>query len=431
MDQSRQQIANLFGQGPVLLFFDGTAPAHQGLSDAMHHAIVCAQLAGPNDKARVLAATEFLDVTYGGEGGVDHHAKIAMKAVFCIARRVGPQPHIIAAANLPKCLGDQPQVNLSRLLSGAGILPQQPIWSYPDTHAELDALAEVPPPDKKTALDRLRSVSGGVWLLLRPQVEGLRVATDASHLPAHMLFLTPDTQNLQLDDAGISWQQPMPTGLQAMHVPWLAIGGMRTPDAMHGWFWPLDLPEPTQTRLQQDPTVWQRMVERGCVSHVPAPAMPPFIVMSPPQHVTPQQALQFVQDHGAGMILVDRHRENVQVPTSLRAQPIVAVPIGLHGMTAMVVAETDGLTATMPDADGRPALLRAPWDGVLMVTSMGGIAHATWNWPGHATPELLHDMTAGSTGDGVIAFDQPCGPPQAQGIPLIRVEFHIRRGGVH
>ena len=400
MDQSRQQIANLFGQGPVLLFFDGSAPAHHGLTDAMRHAVVCAQLAGPNDKARVLAATEFLDVTYGGEGGVDHHAKIAMKAVFCIARRVGPQPHIIAAAN-------------------------------PDTHAELDALVEPPPLDKKTALDRLRSVSGGVWLLLRPQVEGLRVATDASHLPEHTLFLAPDTMNLQLDDAGVSWQQPMPTGLQAMHVPWLAIGGMRTPDALHGWFWPLDLPEPTQTRLQQDPTVWQRMVERGCVSHVQAPAMPPFIVMSPPQHVTPQQALQFVQDHGAGMILVDRHRANVQVPTSLRAQPIVAVPIGIHGMTAMVVAETDGLTATMPDADGRPALLRAPWDGVLMVTSMGGIAHATWNWPGHATPELLHDMTAGSTGDGVIAFDQPCGPPQAQGIPLIRVEFHIRRGGVH
>ena len=42
MDQSRQQIANLFGQGPVLLFFDGTAPAHHGLTDAMRHAVVCA-----------------------------------------------------------------------------------------------------------------------------------------------------------------------------------------------------------------------------------------------------------------------------------------------------------------------------------------------------------------------------------------------------
>ncbi len=368
MDPARsQQVANLFGQGPVLLFVDGSDPAHRGLTDAMRSAVVCVQLAGPNDRQRLVAATEFLDVTFGGEGGIDHQARIAMKAVFCFARRVGGQPHVIQVPNLPKCLGEQAQLNLMRLLSAANILPPQPVWSYPDAHAELDAQVAATPPDKKTALDRLRTPTTGVWLLLRPEADGLRLAADVAHLPEHALFLAPET-------------------------------------------------------------VWQRLVERGCVAFVPAPPLPQLLVLSPPHRATPREALQRVQDHGAGMVLVDCHRAHVEVPASLRGQPIVAVPIGILGITAMVVAEADGLTATMPDADGRPALLRAPWAGVLTVSSMGGIAHGTWSWPEHATPELQAAVTTDAGLDGKIAFDQPCGPRQPQGQPMIRVEFHARRG---
>ena len=429
MDQARQQIVNLFGQGPVLLFVDGSDPAHRGLTDAMRHAIVCVQLAGPSDKARMAAGTEFLDVTFGGEGGIDHQAKITMKAVFCIARRVGVQPHIIASPNLPKCLGEQPQINLTRLLSHAGILPPQPIWSYPDTHEELDALVEPPPPDKRTALDRMRTATGGVWLLLRPDVEGLRLAQDISHLPEHQLWLAPETQDLRLDDAGISWQQPLPGGMQRMHIPWLALAAVRSPDSTQGLFWPLDLTPVARERMQQDPTLWQRILERGCVAMMPAPPMAPLIVMSPPHRLGPQDALRRLQDHGAGMVLVDRHGADVSVPPNLRGQPIVAVPICIMGITAMAAAEHDGITATMPDADGRPAVLRARWASVLAVTSMGGIAHGTWSWPENASQALRDAMAADTS--GVVAFNQPCGPATAQGTPLIRVEFHVRRGGVH
>ena len=99
------------------------------------------------------------------------------------------------------------------------------------------------------------------------------------------------------------------------------------------------------------------------------------------------------------------------------------------GITAIVGAKRDAVTATMPDADGRPAVLRAPWASVLTVTSMGGIAAGTWSWPENASQALRDAMSADTS--GVVAFNQPCGPATAHGTPLIRVEFHVRRGGVH
>lgn len=430
MEPGREQMLSLFGGGPVVLFIDGTGPEHRGLPPAAQHSVVCLQLAGPADREWLAKADKTLTYTYGAKDGVNETAHLNAQQIFGVAGRVGMQPRIVAASRMPAILGPEPQPTFHRLLMRAGLVPPQPVWNFATQHAELDRLPRGKM-DKAETLKHLRETGQPVWLLLRPDAEDLRLATPIAHLPEHNFLVAPETVDLAISAMGVTWKQLTPNGMQPMFIPWLAVSGMQTFDAAQGWFWPMELHPTTQEKLQEDPTVWQRMLEVGVVANTPPPPLPPVILLSPPNRLSPQEALQRLVDHGAGVMLIDPHRSTVQVPPGLRQQPVVAVAVGLPQMSAMVVAEPQGITATMPDADGRPALLRAPWEAVLAITSLGGVAHGAWTWPETASEELKKIMDPLQNQGGVVAFDQPCGPMQANGQPLVRVEFQMRRGQVH
>ena len=101
----------------------------------------------------------------------------------------------------------QRQLMLRLLMAGLGLLPQQPIWSWPSEHTELDQIAADREPDKASAISRLREIGGHVWLGLRTDIEGLKLVGDVSAEPVHNVLLTLETQGLQMDGQGIWWQE--------------------------------------------------------------------------------------------------------------------------------------------------------------------------------------------------------------------------------
>lgn len=188
----------------------------------------------------------------------------------------------------------------------------------------------------------------------------------------------------------------------------------------------------------------------------PAPAL---LLLAPPQQMTPRQAVQWATRHGIGLVLIDGLAPAVLVPSGLQAQPVVAVPVGMPWVQSELELDDEGLSAVIPDGNGAPAELRAPWTAVISVNSLGGAVHGSWNWPDHPSSGLRHVMAAQAQAEGgsakdpadggaaqfwqssnlpaesgpdrhgewVLQFDQPIGPAQAWGVPMLHVEYRLAR----
>jgi hypothetical protein len=318
------------------------------------------------------------------------------------------------------------------LLAGLGLAPMQPVWSYPSDLAELDALREQCEPSKPAALMRAREAGGAAWLGLHKGVPGLEVLMPPHDLDRHDLLLVPETKELQVHEAGVSWRQAGFDGVERpMHVPWSAVWAVRSVDLRLGWSWPGEMPPSVRGVIAAKPELWLALAP---LQGVPMPAVPPApraLVLAPPSERTPRQAVQWSLRQGSALILVDACGVGVEVPQGLSAQPVVAVPVGMPPVQASLQDDDEGLTATIPDADGTPGRLRAPWASVLSVTSFAGAAQMSWNWPDHASLTLQQQMRHDRPGHAAIALDQPVGPHTAQGQAMLHIEFELQRNDLN
>lgn len=176
----------------------------------------------------------------------------------------------------------------------------------------------------------------------------------------------------------------------------------------------------------------------------PAYPAPHLLLLAPPQLITPHQAVQWAQRHGIGLVLVDGLAPAVLVPVSLQTQPVVAVPVGMPWAQSDLELDDEGLTAWIPDGRGEQGQLRAPWTAIISVNSLGGAVHGSWNWPDHPSAGLRLAMAAQLApgdpaepssadrerdrhGEWVLQFDQPIGPAQPWGVPMLHVEYRLAR----
>lgn len=207
-------------------------------------------------------------------------------------------------------------------------------------------------------------------------------------------------------------------------------------------------------------------------------AAPALLLLAPPQQMTPRQAVQWAMRHGMGLVLVDGLAPAVMVPSGLQTQPVVAIPVGMPWVQSELDLDDEGLSAVIPNGQGEQAQVRAPWTAVISVNSLGGAVHGSWNWPDHPSPGLRYAMAAqarkggeeaqdapapdgeaaeaenpnsaaqfwhGSNlpveagadaaeaqhGEWVLQFDQPIGPAQAWGVPMLHVEYRLARRAVN
>lgn len=164
---------------------------------------------------------------------------------------------------------------------------------------------------------------------------------------------------------------------------------------------------------------------------------PELLLLAPPQLMTPRQAVQWAQTHGVGLILVDGLAPAVLVPAGLQTQPVVAVPVGMPWALSEIELDDEGFSASIPDGRGEQGPLRAPWTAVISVNSLGGAIHGSWNWPDHPSSGLRLAMAAQAQaadpserehqGQWVLQFDQPIGPAQPWGVPMLHVEYRLAR----
>lgn len=425
------QLRDLFANGPVLFLVDGDHPGHRGLPPSAAGNVILLQLAGPEDRDRMLRGEDPLRVPYAADGR-DVTAGIARAAfVGFVGRGPAGEPRVGMRPDAPPCMGPAPMVALVQILSGLGLVPPQAIWSHPSDAAELDIALADAEPDKRVAVDRARERTGHVWLGLHTAVPGLQIAAAPNGTDRHDLLLDPMTTDLRMDEAGIWWTQAVADVPQPMHVPWQAIWAVRTFDQAQGWGWPADMPPSIQAQLEPLVDVWPRLSTLAGVAMPPVQPPPPVLALSAPVGLTPRQAVVHCRQHGGAIILIDRHAPGVQVPRGLEAQAIVAVALKFPGVAATIEDDGEGMTATMPDAEGKPGLLRAPWSAVLSASSLAGPIQATWNWAENATVALLGQMRHDRPGHAAITLNQPFGPRQAQGQPTLQVDYELQRNDLH
>ncbi len=197
----------------------------------------------------------------------------------------------------------------------------------------------------------------------------------------------------------------------------------------------------------------------GVGEAAPTQPAPDLLLLAPPQLMTPRQAVLWAMRHGLGLVLVDGLAPAVLVPGGLQTQPVVAVPVRMPWVISELELDDEGLSATLPDGHGQQGELRAPWTAVISVNSLGGAVHGSWNWPDHPSPGLRHVMAVQAQwsgepaaapadpaaaqawhasqppaetgperhGEWVLQFDQPIGPAQPWGVPMLHVEYRLAR----
>jgi hypothetical protein len=426
------ELAALFQRGPVLLIVDGDDPGHRNLPDGAEGSVLLVPLAGDRDRDRLIGGVDPLEVPYGS-GAMDGVAALAVSGYVGIVGR-GPnnEPAVALRNDRVARLGAEPAYLVGTILAALQLAPPQAVWSFPSTDEELEALVDRCVPSKPAALALAREGDRPVWLGLRKDTPGIRMLMPPHDGDRHDLLLMPETKDVATGEAGVSWRQATPTaGEQEMFVPWAAIWGMRTIDAADGWLWPADFPASMRADLSaRVADIWPAFAELQGVPMPPPPSLKRVLMLAPPTHYGPQEALRWAMRQGAAVLIVDAQAEGVRVPAGLSSQPVVAVAHGLGLQSSMVVAD-DGVVANLPDADGNQATLHAPWSAVLAVQTLAGFVPASWAFPEHATEALKAQMTVDRFGHRKISLQQPCGALTPAGRPTLQVEFQLPHHEVH
>lgn len=415
----------LFQRGPVLLIVDGSDPGHRGLPEGAAASLVLVPLAGEQDRDRLIVGADPLTVMYA-DGIFDANAELVGSAFLGLIGRDAQGN--VAVALVPDRLGRlgaDPKTAIGALLVALRQIPPHPVWTFPSSMAEVQAMAGRCQPSKPGALQTAQAGGRAVWVGLRKDAPGLRILMAPHDLDRHDLLLLPETRDLDVGEAGVGWLQDTPSGpAQAMFVPWSAVWGLRSADNEVGWLWPADVPASIREMVAGEDDVWQAWRQLEGAPMPPAPKLKPALILAPPQGWPPAEALTWALRHGAAVVLVDSHVEGVQLPPGLAQQPVVALPHRL-GVTTAVVATLEGVIAKMPDTDGTIATVRAPWNAVLGVQCVDGYLAASWSWPEHATSALRAQLHYDAAGTGSLSLQQPVGPRTASGQPMLQVELQV------
>jgi hypothetical protein len=425
------ELAALFQRGPALLLVDGDDPDHRGLPEGAAGSVLLVQLAGDQDRDRLLSEVDPLEIRYGN-GPIDGFAAIAARGYLGIIGRGVDGGAAVALRNdrLAR-LGPDPQLLIGSVLAALNLAPPAAVWNFPVTDVMAEALAAECVASKPAALALARATGVPVWLGLRKDAAGLRVLMPPHDSDRHDLLLMPETKGVDVGEAGIVWQQlTASAGEQEMFVPWDAIWAMRTADVSMGWVWALDLPKSLRDELQTRSETWAAMRVFPGLPLPPPPELKRALILAPPSGFSPIEALRWSLRLGAAIVVVDGYGEGVVVPSGLRDQAIVAVPHGLPLQSSLVLDE-DGIVANLPDADGSQSTLRAPWSALLAVQALSGFMPASWSFPQHASDALKAQMAVDRYGVRSLTLEQPCGMRTPAGQPTLHVEFQLPPHELH
>ncbi len=425
------KILTLFQNGPVLLVIDGDDPVHAGLPAGARGHLVVAPLVGAWHRDALARTGGDVQCRYGTERG-EHTATLRLDHGLAL---LGCGPHHEPAGILnPQrlaALGDNPGLLIQQLLTSLSLAPPQPSWNFPRDDASVAALLPANAPSKRAAVERARAGNLPCWLGLNMQVPGLRVVAPPMAGDVHNVLLMPDTAELRIDDVGLAWRQVGVSGaIEDMHVPYGALWGVQSFDAETGFCWPPQLAPSLRTTLERALPTWDTLSRLECIAIAPATPARPSLLLQPPPALTPREAVDWALQQGPLMVLVDRTDLRVRSPANLRQQPVVAIAHQVGLPTSLVVDE-DGLVANLPDANGAPATLRAPWTAVVAVQSMAPFGHPSWNWPSHVSASLMDAMQFDADGSWHLALQQPCGAETAAGRPMLEVALTLPRLDVH
>jgi hypothetical protein len=421
------QLMQVFQHGPVLLVLDADGAGHHGLPARAAGHCVIAPLVAAEHRDALMADAATLTIAYSDEL-TDGHATVATaQALALIGRNANGTPAVVLNPSKLAERGELLPLLVHQVLAALRLAPPAPIWSFPTEPAELaDARARAVP-NKARALDLARAGQRPVWLGLRVEAAGLHVLAIPPGADVHNLLLMPDTLELSLGEAGIGWQQADPTGtVQAMFVPWPALWGLRSADHAVGFVWLADAPRSVRATVAASAEALADLSDIEGAPMPPPPALPPALLLAPPRSLSGEQALRWCLQQGPTLVIVDAANGRVRAPAGLRDLPAIAFahPIG---MSTSVVYDEVGLVANMPDANGAPATLRAPWDAVVAVQSLAPMIAASWSWAEHVSPTLQSAMHVGADGHWALTLEQPCGPETAQGRAALQVEVKVER----
>ena len=418
-------VTAMLEHGPVIVLADGRHPANGGLSERESTGTVVLQLAGAEGYA-ALTENAVLNACTGDERGIDVDVTLCQDAVFgLVGIRPDGTPGLLTHGELPSCLGAEPQIALQHLLETLGVAARQG-WTFGVDHDAVAAGRAALEPDKRAAFLRAREAhDGSVWVLARAGVPGTEPPTAHAQVPAFGVRVMPGTPGLSIEADALRWTEMTPQGAHHVILPWAAVGVVQSPDYQLGWAWIDDLPDD----MDEDARFGALRNLGGGVPILP-PSLPPHSLLALPHHATPVEAVRCAQALG-GVVLVDRLRSSVQVPRGLQTQHIVAVPLATPPQALAFLEDGDGFVATMPDATGRLALVKAPWQAVLVVT-VSSLVPRAYAFHDHASDALLQSLPAtGVQGQQKFSFDQPMGPPLAEGQPHLHIEYVVQRSGLH
>lgn len=427
------QLLAVFASGPVLLVIDADDPAHRGLPAACAGHYVLVPLVGEWHREAVQNGAARLQVGHSAEF-VDGVADLSLHdSVALIGRMPGGVPAPVVNPAAAQRLGETVPLLMHELLAGLGFTAPQPIWSLPTTEVERQESARAAVPNKLVALERARAGKRPVWLGLKLGVPTLKVAgTPPPGADTHNLLLMPDTPDVEIGEAGIGWRQATPANpSDAMFVPWGAVWALRSWDRAVGHLWLADAPPSVRAWAGRSGTLTVDALDVTQGAAMPPVAhLRPSMMLSPPVHWGPDQALRWSKQQGPCVLLVDAAGAGVRVPPGLLGQSVVALPYGF-GLPTSVVQDEEGVVANLPDADGSPSTLRAPWSAVVGVQSLTPLLQMAWTWPEHVTAPLRAALHRGPDGHETLSLQQPCGPETPQGRATLQVELKIERFDVN
>lgn len=425
------KVLTLFQNGPVLLVVDGDDPAHSGLPAGARGHYVIAPLVGAWHRDALMRSAGTLECRYGTERGEDTATLRLEHGLALLGRGPTHEPAGILNPQRVAALGDNPGLLIHQMLSALRLAPPQPSWNFPGDEATMAASAPAHATSKREAVEAARAGNLPCWLGLNLQVPGLRVVASPMGGDVHNVLLMPDTAELRIDDAGLAWRQVGSSGtMEDMRVPYEALWGVQSFDAQTGYCWPAQLSPSLRATLQGALPAWPTLAGLECVTIAAPTPLRPSLLLGPPPALTPREAVDWALQQGPLMVVVDRTDLNVRVPANLREQAVVAI-VHQVGLPTSLVVDDDLLVANLPDANGAPGTLRAPWTSVVAVQSMAPFAQPSWTWPGHVSASLMDAMQLDADGTWRLSMQQPCGAQTPAGRPMLEVALTLPRLDVH
>ncbi len=420
-DVLKSMLRGWLPQAPVTLVVDPRSPGCANLPTVPEGQpplqVLLVELAGEPGLSIVdRSDDDALHVDHGlPDGSANLAARIPWAAVFLFVGgdlgKVKIHPDAI-----PALVDDDRHTSLRWVMRALG-LPDLPAsgleWTF-TINAKLmaaDADRSAFEPEPLGAFQRcMETEPRAAQLLVDAHADGVYVPPAWPRvLDGHALHLPvgrkPPFSEVSADGEEIAWKCNFRDGDRFFEgffrVPWTAVGAMKH-DTLGGWFWPDHLPEPLRAPMMKAPEVAANLhLLRGAplAKRQELPAEPPRIAYLPaPIGIDKPDALADILARGrGGMVLIDARAPGVVVGDGFKKTPLLCLFCGMPQLRADVRAEEDGVHAELPDFEGRPGQVFAPWSAVLLVgANQGGARMYAWpeDYPDdiRKAVHLMHDL---------------------------------------